>query len=271
MTTKILDRKKEVFDNYIKLFEPMIKEYKIDLQNIDKSTERANWIFAIRINSNQFSIDETNTYFITNNVEIRPFFYPYERHNHLQSLICHENKIKSNKLNKEIILLPSFPEITYEQQNHVKNVLSSFIKINDEKSKMYYITINNQNIDILKSFLENQISDNFRYFKNRSFDSIQSHVYTLILEYEYKYIGYGHIDFDSSKNWIGICILEEYQGKGFGNLILNRLIQIAKDKSINELFLSVDKNNIKAFKLYEKMGFTIIQDNYDKYFMMKII
>lgn len=265
---RILSRKKQIFENYTKLIEPLIRENKICLQNVDTSTERANWIFAVRIINNHISIEDTNSFFMKNNVEIRPFFYPYDKHYHLQTLKCHEDEIKSYQLNKEIILLPSFPEITYEQQNHVVNVLRSFIVCN-HKSNSNFILINQQNIYILKSFLENPISDSFRYFKNRSLDVIQSHVSTLILEYENKYIGYGHIDCDSIKNWIGICILEEYQGKGFGKLILNRLIEIANVKSIKQLYLSVDKNNIKAFTLYEKMGFEIIQDGKDKYFMMK--
>jgi ribosomal protein S18 acetylase RimI-like enzyme len=154
--------------------------------------------------------------------------------------------------------------------------LSSFIILNDDKSKINPIQINQQNIEILKSFLENPISNSFRYFKNRNIDAIQSHVYTLILEYENKYIGYGHIDCDSvgkvhhtdlDKHWVGICILEQYQGKGLGKIILNKLMEVAKLNFINELYLSVDKNNIKAFSLYKKIGFEIIQDENDKYFM----
>jgi ribosomal protein S18 acetylase RimI-like enzyme len=70
------------------------------------------------------------------------------------------------------------------------------------------------------------------------------------------------------KYWIGIYINEEYQNKKIGSLLLKYVLQHEKILKINEIYLSVDKNNLSAIKLYEKNNFKIIEEE-DLYFIMK--
>lgn len=47
----------------------------------------------------------------------------------------------------------------------------------------------------------------------------------------------------------------ESQGQGISKILLEQLFRQAIKKNCNLIYLLVDKNNIKAKKLYEKMGF----------------
>lgn len=127
----ILSLKEEVFNNYKKLLEPELTDNKITLQLVNENCENANWMFAIRLMNNHKSIHDTNAYFIENGVEIRPFFYPYYRHAHLNMLKCNNTKNGiSENLNASIIMLPSYPELCYNEQEHIVRKIREFI--NDE-------------------------------------------------------------------------------------------------------------------------------------------
>jgi hypothetical protein len=63
--------------------------------------ESANWIFGVRMIGNNKSIEETTKFFNNHNVDIRPFFYPINKHGHLLSIKNQDNV--SELLNKEII------------------------------------------------------------------------------------------------------------------------------------------------------------------------
>jgi len=65
-------------------------------------------------------------FFKNNNVDIRPFFYPINKHEHLMS-IKNDDEI-SELLNKEVIMIPSSPTITIEEQEAVTNIITIFIE-----------------------------------------------------------------------------------------------------------------------------------------------
>jgi perosamine synthetase len=124
----ILSLKQAVFNNYKKLLEPEIADNKIILQATNENCENANWMFAIRFMTNRKSIHETDAYFIENGVEIRPFFYPYYRHAHLDTLRCNDTThVSSEKLNTNIIMLPSYPELRYEEQEYIATKIRHFV------------------------------------------------------------------------------------------------------------------------------------------------
>ena len=104
-------------------------------------------------------------------------------------------------------------------------------------------------IDIQK-FFESNKSDSFRYFDKREFDVINNHIYTCLYSFDEDYFGYGHIDREGDKNWLGIFISEKYRGFGLGEIIMNDLIS----KS-DIIYLTVDIDNISAISLYKKIGF----------------
>jgi len=118
---------------------------------------------------------------------------------------------------------------------------------------MNYNLINNKNIYLLKEFIQNEKSENFRYYQNRNINVIKNHILTLILTNEMKnIIGYGHLDSEENKIWLGICVCKNFRGKGYGKKIMNYILGFAKDNNLEKIHLTVDKNNIIAKKLYEK-------------------
>lgn len=54
---------------------------------------------------------------------------------------------------------------------------------------------------------------------------------------------------------LGIALKEEYRGIGIGRALLQRLIDVLKEKGIKKVSLSVAPDNIAAMKLYQRFGF----------------
>lgn len=123
-----------------------------------------------------------------------------------------------------------------------------------------FIRLTIDNIHLLDHFLraagENTLIS-FRYFNNRPKESITNHIVTyLLIDTESSLpIGYGHLDPDGTKVWLGIAVIETWQGRGTGRKIMLRLLQEAANQHLPKINLTVDKNNIKAIKLYDSMGF----------------
>jgi perosamine synthetase len=243
----IISNKKCVFDNYKKMFEPLIKTNKVNLFKNEDNTESACWIFGVRIVNNKLNIDELNNFFNDNNVEIRPFFYPISCHQHLSDISFDDNN--SPKLNKQIIMIPSSPDITLEEQF---DVVSAFYKL--LLNKIEIMTIDNNCIHLLEKFINNIDDKHFRYFNSRNIDIIKNHELTILLKHNNITIGYAHIDFED-KYWIGIYLEKDYRNKGIGKLILSYLISYSKYKNLKKLHLTVDVDNNSAVKIYSKLGF----------------
>lgn len=52
-----------------------------------------------------------------------------------------------------------------------------------------------------------------------------------------------------------VCVNIEYRQQGYGNKMMQHLLQIAKDKNANIAFLEVRPSNTVAVSLYKKIGF----------------
>lgn len=135
---------------------------------------------------------------------------------------------------------------------------------------MEIVKITIDNTTYLTDFLNNNISSYFRYYTNRDISVIKDHLVTYIGIIQNKTVAYGHIDYskDENKYWLGICLLEEYQGKGYGKQIMNTLINTFNNSiNIDRLYLTVDKDNSKAISMYKNYFFSIIAEG-ESYYMM---
>lgn len=266
----ILENKKCIFSNYERLLDGLIKTGKVALFEKEENTEYAPWIFALRIIGTSKSIEETMTFFRNNGIDMRPFFYPINKHGHL-SIIKNDDKI-SETLNQEIIMVPSSPKITIEEQEKVVDVIYKFIFFNE---KISVTEISKNNVAILSDFISKINSKYFRYFDKRTSEAIKEHKITLLFYDEIKsiYFGYTHVDYDISSNkyWFGIYLNDGYRGKGFGGLLLNYILNHNKTRDISEIHLSVDIDNVYAVKLYQKNNFTIYKSTDRVNYMKKII
>lgn len=122
------------------------------------------------------------------------------------------------------------------------------------------VSINKENESILSDFLialGNQPS--FRYFESRTFDALNNHLCTYVVLFDNKPVGYGHLDRENGITWLGIAIIDAFQGYGIGKLIMSLLLSHARLHSVESIRLSVDNDNLTAIKLYEKLGFRLIE------------
>jgi ribosomal protein S18 acetylase RimI-like enzyme len=130
------------------------------------------------------------------------------------------------------------------------------------------VEITEKNTNLLYNFiLNNKLPNTFRYFNKRNIDVINNHLITLMLVNEELPVGYAHIDFYDNKYWFGICILEKYQGNGYGKKIIEYIFNNDKIISIDKIYLTVDKINNVAINLYTKFGFTV-NEIFDTYYKM---
>lgn len=104
----------------------------------------------------------------------------------------------------------------------------------------------------------------FRYFETRSQEIFDSHVHHVLLRDESTYVGYGHLDAELNKLWLGMCVFDTHQSKGYGKVILNHLLNIQTPYS--KINLTVDKENLHAVNLYLSNGFRIIQQTDSIYY-----
>jgi perosamine synthetase len=121
----IVGNRKNIFDKYTLLLNNLIENNKIKLLQSEEHTVPAQWMFAIRIVNNKLSINELYNYFIKNEIDTRPFFYPINKHGHLKDIVYDDNN--AILLNKEIIMLPTYPDLTEEDQKKVVDALNNLL------------------------------------------------------------------------------------------------------------------------------------------------
>lgn len=62
---------------------------------------------------------------------------------------------------------------------------------------------------------------------------------------------------NESTGYIGMGIIKEHRGRGFGTKLLQELIPRCKAYGYQKLQLDVRKSNARAIRLYEKIGFSM--------------
>lgn len=124
--TFILQLKQDIFDNYRKAF---FDREDVLIQSISSNTTHSNWMFGIRIPGN-LSYEAAELYFKKNGIEIRPMFYSIFTHQHLKNNpdILGINCANADLLNKECFILPSYPELTEDEQQHIIKVVNDYVK-----------------------------------------------------------------------------------------------------------------------------------------------
>lgn len=78
----------------------------------------------------------------------------------------------------------------------------------------------------------------------------------VVLEIEDEIHGYVGMWITDNLEIINLYVDEEYQGMGFGSILMEFVIDICEQSNISNLSLEVRSSNIKAINLYEKYGLT---------------
>ncbi len=88
-------------------------------------------------------------------------------------------------------------------------------------------------------------------------------VWVRILAGEIK--GYGNIN-DKTPEF-SVSLLKEYRNQGIGTSLMKKMIEYLKEKGYEQASLSVSKDNY-AVRMYEDLGFNIIDEKKDDYIML---
>jgi len=132
--------------------------------------------------------------------------------------------------------------------------------LNSCKKNTKLIDVNPKDISCIEKFLGNcnKSLKTFRYFSSRDIsESLKNHKSTVILTYEDEPIGYAHLDRDSECLWLGVCVADNYVGRGFGGLLIKEIL--LRNKPEEKITLTVDRDNNSAINLYRKHGFVPIE------------
>jgi perosamine synthetase len=121
----ILYLKNKVFENYNTLLQPLIKANKVQLIKTEENTEHSKWMFSIIIPSKQF--EEIEEFMKINNIDVRPIFYDINEHLHLKNINSYGDTTNITNITKHSLMLPSFPEITEDEQIYIVNKIQEFI------------------------------------------------------------------------------------------------------------------------------------------------
>ena len=76
---------------------------------------------------------------------------------------------------------------------------------------------------------------------------------------------YGHVDDETPS--FAVSLYKEYRGKGFGTKMMQRMLGLLKEQGYKKASLAVQKANY-AVRMYEKVGFKIIDKNDEEYIMV---
>jgi len=76
---------------------------------------------------------------------------------------------------------------------------------------------------------------------------------------------YGHID-DKTPS-LAISLLKDFRDRGIGTELLQRMLDLLREKGYNQVSLSVQKVNY-ALRMYRKAGFEVIADRGDEVLMV---
>ena len=76
---------------------------------------------------------------------------------------------------------------------------------------------------------------------------------------------YGHIDDETPS--FAISLYEEYRNMGIGTVLMRDMLELLKNKGYKQTSLSVQKANY-AVRMYQKVGFEVIDENEEEYIMV---
>lgn len=122
----ILNLKRNIFDTYHQAFG---NRDDIRTQINDENTTNANWMFGVRV-PGQISYAAAELYFQMRGIEIRPMFYSIANHDHLRtnSDVHPADCTVADRLNKECFILPSYPELTMNEQKYIIDNVNEYVR-----------------------------------------------------------------------------------------------------------------------------------------------
>lgn len=132
--------------------------------------------------------------------------------------------------------ISAIAELYREQFMEMTKLIPNFIKEGDQSTEFLENTISNENSDILICEDEGKIVGFILLQAKQRPD------FSFIVPGKHCYI-------------MDLIITENHRNKGFGTALMNSAKDWAKEQKCNIISLDVLANNMRAIKLYEKLGF----------------
>lgn len=119
----ILDLKNKIFNNYDILLDDFIKDGTIVKSISEDNTIPSNWIYYIIIPNKNFK--DIEIFFHEKMIQVRPLFYDIRKHKHLEDINVNYKELD---IINNGVMLPSFPELKFEEQEYIINCLKECLK-----------------------------------------------------------------------------------------------------------------------------------------------
>ena len=81
----------------------------------------------------------------------------------------------------------------------------------------------------------------------------------IMCKIEHGFSNFKKLGFVKKGHVVSIAVIDEHRRKGFGSILVDEAVKGVKTIQGSELYLEVRCSNNDAVKLYEKLGFSIIQ------------
>lgn len=130
--SEILEMKSGLFNFYR---EGLSSVDGVSLQRQEEGTAHSNWMFSVRIHGSS-GYEDSSRFLCERGIETRPMFYPSSKHDHIKasSLVAKGTETNAEILNRECIILPSFPELSKKELDHiVESIKSLAIKVQSQR------------------------------------------------------------------------------------------------------------------------------------------
>ena len=110
----------EYWDELQERKEDVYLRYRSRLKNVSHqvvtdNTKHSYWMTGVRVHGSK-GYKRARQFFDEAGIEIRPFFYPLNHHLHLK-MVPMESQYQADNFSREIILLPSYPELALEEKD----------------------------------------------------------------------------------------------------------------------------------------------------------
>jgi perosamine synthetase len=122
----IFQLKNNIFNNYNKYLEPLIKIGKIKLFKTELDTEHSKWMYSIMIPSKTYT--DIENYMKLCNIEVRPVFYDIHDHTHLKNITNTFDITKITNVVNSSLILPSYPELKEIEIIYISKCLSQLLE-----------------------------------------------------------------------------------------------------------------------------------------------
>ena len=81
----------------------------------------------------------------------------------------------------------------------------------------------------------------------------------IMCKIEHGFSNFKKLGFVKKGHVVSIAVIDEHRRKGFGSVLVDEALKGVKIRQCSELYLEVRCSNTDAVRLYEKLGFSIIQ------------